>query len=346
VYSAFSIFEAWLRVWAGSQGTCRSEIATALQLKEGEQEVRAKLATLTARITTAGEDCTVATANAIWVRPGLRIARAFETEWGTTRELEFADTAQAAKTINDWIAERTNNMIRDVVEARTIPPLTSIILANAIYLKAKWGTPFDESDTDDETFRLLNHEDVQVPTMWDRGRYACVATDDIEVLRKPYSGGAFELVVVLPRAGRFEEVRGTLTFQSVCDALAATQPIDTILKLPKFSIESTPEIDPFLQSRGAEAIYDPSRADLSALSPDALISGQELFVGQTLHKARIEVDEGGTEAAAVTVLETFGCAPTKTPPPYAFTVDRPFLYFVLETASNLPLFAGQVVDPR
>ena len=129
--------------------------------------------------------------------------------------------------------------------------MTSIILANAIYLKAKWGTPFDESDTDDETFRLLNHEDVQVPTMWDRGRYACVATDDIEVLRKPYSGGAFELVVVLPRAGRFEEVRGTLTFQSVCDALAATQPIDTILKLPKFSIESTPEIDPFLQSRGA-----------------------------------------------------------------------------------------------
>lgn len=347
VYSAFSVFEAWLRVWAGAQGPCRDEIGAALQLKDNEQEVRAMLQTFTTRLATVAKNCTLTTVNAIWVRPGLRIEQAFEAEWGgATSELDFSDAAQAASIVNQWVAERTNKMIRNVVDETNILPDMAMILANAIYLKAKWKNPFDESDTMDEVFNTLSGEKIEVPTMSDRAVYQCVATDEIEVLRKPYRGGALELIVVLPGAGRFKEVRRKLSFRAVKRAIAAAKGVDTILSLPKFSIESSPEIDPFLKSRGAIAIYDASKADLSAFSPDALASGKELFVGKTIHRARIDVDEEGTEAAAASVVATLYGAGPKPPPPNEFLADRPFLYFIVETTTNLPIFAGQVVDPR
>ncbi len=346
VCSAFSVFEAWLRVWAGTHGLCRDEIAAALQLTDEEKAVRETLRTFAKRLAAAGENCTLTTANAIWVRPGLRIEQSFEAEWGgATCELDFSDASQAASTINRWIAERTNEMIRDVIDKTKILPDTAMILTNAIYLKARWKNPFDDFGTMDEPFETLSGEEVEVPFMSDRTVYKCMATDEIEVLRKPYRGGALELVIVLPRAGLFGEVRRKLSFHAVQRAIAATKGVDTFLRLPKFSIESSPEIDPILQSRGAIAVYDASTADLSALSPDALVSGQELFVGNSIHKARIDVDEAGTEAAAASVVETtFGSA-LPSPPPFEFSADRPFLYFIVETSTNLPLFAGQVVDP-
>lgn len=343
VCSSYSIYEAWLRVWAGSVGGCRTELDTALGVSD-ESEVQAALTALHAAIDESqNEDCVVESANALFVRPGLTIRDAFESAWGgSTREVDFADATRAADAVNGWVAEHTHEMIQEIVNEQTISSATALMIANAIYLKAKWADPFEQHATWSSPFECLDGSRRDVPTMAHMSQYRCARTADFELLRKPYRGGGLEMLIVLPAAGRFEVVRDRLAYGALDVARLAASPLLTTLFLPKFSIESAPEVDPLIRARGAEAIYSQSAADVSAMTPDARNPGEEIFVSHTAHRARIDVDEEGTEAAAATVVEMLaGAAPPK---PYVFRVDRPFLYFVIDCETGTPLFSGQVVE--
>lgn len=150
---------------------------------------------------------------------------------------------------------------------------------------------------------------------------------DFELTSKSYRGGALELIIVLPRPGRFEAVRDKLTWATIREARAQSKKAKVVLSLPRFSITGSPKVDETIRARGATDVYECTKADLSGISEKALEPGRRLSVGKTVHVARIDVDEEGTKAAAATVVRMdLLCAPAPEKL-IMFTVDRPFLYF-------------------
>ncbi len=347
VCSAFSIYEAWLRVWAGSRGACRSELEKALALPPDPEGVREELGQRIEAIRAASsDDCTITTANAIWHQPGLAIAEDFERDWGGfTRELDFSDPLAAAAEINRWVEEHTGGMIRDMFDRSTIGALGPLMIGNACHLNAKWAYPFEADETEPAPFTTLEGEETRVPMMRQTGYQEMVVTESFELLAKDYAGRRLRFVIVLPAAGRFAEVRRSLRYAALRRTLASCATTGVLLEIPRFRLDSQPDIDPLLKSRGADSVYSSDTADLTGLSPNARVPGQELFVRGTRHRAVIDVDEERTEASAATLLDVpvpglFG--PTR---PYEFRANRPFLFFVVDRKTETPLFSGQVVDP-
>lgn len=346
VLSAFSAYEVWLRVWAGARGECRDEISRSMGLKGNE--VRARLAEIVEALERAqNDDCVIESANAIWKRATLELESDYREAWGASiRDLDFSDAKTAAASVNAWVSEQTRGMIPRIVSERDITPVTAMILANALYLDAKWAFPFSGTNTSEDEFTPLTGQPVRVSMMYHVDDYKCAATDDFELLTKPYVDSTLEFVVVLPREKRFSEVCAKLTWPSVLKVLDAARPVKTLLSLPRFRVESSPDIDDLLKSKGARLVYQQKEANLSAMSSQALNPGDELFVSLTRQICRIEVAEKGTKAAAVTavIMQSGAVAGQPKDPPYPFCVNRPFLYFVVERTTGTPIFSGHVVE--
>jgi serpin B len=198
-----------------------------------------------------------------------------------------------------------------------------------------------------ERFTLLDRTCIEVPTMKRTGYFEVAEADGCRLLRMPYAVGAFEFVVVLPKAvDGLSEIERTFDRQRLerwMKRLEAAKSQYLALELPKFKTSAQPDCMAALSRFGVKAALDPAAADLSGISSEPGFS-----IGAVLQKAVIDVNEQGTEAAAasVAVLAAFGGGKPKLPTPKPFKVDHPFLFFIQETRTGAILFLGRIVDPR
>jgi serpin B len=250
-----------------------------------------------------------------------------------------------------------------------------LVIANAIYFKGTWSQPFDADDTKPAAFTLSNLEKIETPLMNRRGfhggRYAAFhadgslfetpqtvtesfqdeqgypAADGFQIAELPYNGDALSMMVVLPRkADGLAELVRTLTPQRLQECVRLMDSRMFHLSLPKFKLESTYRLNDCLQRMGMKQAFDSTQADFSGLT-DSRDPDHELHISLVLHKAFVDVNEQGTEAAAATIvaLEPRAAALTQRPFVPSFTADHPFLFFIRERSTGLILFIGKVEKP-
>jgi serpin B len=347
--SPYSISVAMAMARAGARGETAAQMDAVLHLPpDPAASYRALVAVLASAPLT--DDRTPAyslsVANGLFCQRGFALEDAFRATiandyGGEARELDFTRTEVARREINDWVASKTANRIRDVVPPGLPTPDTRLGLANAIHFKAAWHEAFFASRTTDKPFTVSAGRQVTVPTMGIVEDFGYGETPDARVLRIPYRYNAASMVVVLPKAvDGLDGLIAALTAERLEGYVSGLQTREVNVDMPKFSFTSAFDAKTMLQRLGIVAAFE-EHADFSGISRK-----EPLLIGAVLHKGFVAVDEKGTEAAAATVVFPSPTAsPEPAPEPVRFVVDHPFLFLIRHERSGAILFAGRVVDP-
>jgi serpin B len=288
--------------------------------------------------------CHLTVANALWRQKGYPVKPDYvdALKGGMGAEIGEADfqgaKAAAVRAINDWAAKATRGKIKDVLEERQIEPLTRVILANAIYFKARWEEEFSEYGTEPRPFTPADGKKVQVPTMMSLGHRSTARDGKIHALMLPYSGEKLAMLVLLPDAGALAQAEKELSGAQLDRLTAGMKGNMTEVLLPKFKIESSFPLKMPLRALGLSGAFAPG-ADFSGISAEPGFA-----LSEVLHKTFVDVNEKGTEAAAVTMPMAAGSAPPKKN--VEFKADRPFLFVIRDLPTKTTLFMGRVADPR
>ena len=241
--------------------------------------------------------------------------------------------------INAWIAEQTRQRIVDLLPPDSIDTSTRLVLANALYFKARWQVPFEKDMTADEPFQLGAGKTKNVPLMHGGGGARYAAIDGVELAELGYAGGRFATLFVLPAENDgLSALEARLDATTLARWVAAMKPTAVAVALPRFRIEPDAplRLRPHLAALGMPLAFE--GGDFSGMAP------AELVLDDVYHKAFVAVDEAGTEAAAATAVGAVATS-AHVPPELSFRADRPFLYLVRDAETGLVLFAGRVVDP-
>jgi len=278
-------------------------------------------------------------ANSIWYRQGLTPEEEFINLNKTYFDalvsgLDFSDP-NAAKTINAWVDENTNGKIKEIVDS-PIDPLIVMFLINAIYFKGTWTYQFDKDQTTDDWFILPDGTGKPCKMMEQRGLYKYFSNDDFQAVDLPYGDGSFSMTIFLPHPQRdIDSLIAKFDHESFNYWISCLSFLSDSfdIYIPKFTLEYELKLNDALQTLGMGIAFSPA-ADFSKMYKDVGV-----WIDQVIHKTFVQVDEEGTEAAAVTsVSMTYG-------PPPGFRVDRPFVFVIRENQSQTILFIGKIVEP-
>jgi serpin B len=253
------------------------------------------------------------------------------------RVLDFAADPEGSRaTINEWVEDKTNDKIKDLLPQGSITDLTRLVLTNAIYFSAAWDEPFRASDTADRPFKLAGGQAVSVPTLHQVHERGYGAGDGYRAAELPYDGGQLSMVVVVPDdLATFEASLSAERITSIVDSIS-THLLD--LSLPKFKFDAPLGLKEVLYGLGMVDAFTPGVADFSGID-----GTRNLVITDVLHKGFISIDEKGTEAAAATAVIV---GDTSAPEPATLVVDKPFVFFIRDIPTGAILFVGRVVDPR
>jgi serine protease inhibitor len=284
-------------------------------------------------------------ANAVWYRQGAPVNQDFlacnrEFFGATVAPLNFADP-HAVDIINNWASEKTHGRIPRIVD-QLDPENGRLFLANAVYFKGKWLSPFDPGDTRRHIFHLRDGGHKIVPLMSQSGTFAYRRGTGYQAVRLPYQGDNLAMYIFLPDAGsspeRLLQLMNGDTWQRITKPGFADEEGD--LELPKFKMEYSVELAQPLQELGMKTAFDSGKANFSGISPEPL------FISDAVQKTFVEVKEEGTEAAAVTGLAVVSLAlPPSPPKQFKMVVDRPFLFLIEDNATGTILFMGVIYAP-
>lgn len=358
-YSPHSISLALAMTYAGASGQTESQMAETLHFSQSQEKLHPAFNALALELASRGEggqvrkgqEFRLSIVNAVWGQQGHEFHEAFldilaESYGAGVRPADFVAAPEESRiAINDWVAENTEDRIKDLIPPDVINPLTRMVLSNAIYFKAAWAHPFDAANTRDHPFYLLDGSSVDVPMMRAEVEFSYAAGDGYQVVDLPYAGHALSMIIMLPDRGQFEAFEATLD-AALVDRIAADFGARLVeLDLPKFTFESQFRLGETLQTMGMSDAFASDAADFSGMDGKSCLAGDPmcLFIREVVHKAFVSVDEKGTEAAAATaVAMQTESAP---PPRVKVTVDRPFIFLIRDRATGAILFVGRVTHP-
>ncbi len=349
VFSPASIAAALQMALCGARGQTAAQIAAALRLA-GPEAAAEGLRLLSAGLAgIPGDGVTFRAPNTMWVQAGLPLRPEFtavlrEAAAVSMRDADFAGGPEQVRVeINELVAKQTADKITGLLAPGTLDPLTRLVLVNAVYLKAAWAHPFPASATGDGPFYPGwpgTGDRVTARMMRCTAGLGYLHGDGWQAVVLPYRGDRLAMTVLLP-----DGPAGALP-----DGLAAELPgiagrarrQRVRLTLPRFRQASEFGLIPVLRRLGIYDAFSGGLADFTGITTE-----EPLHIGEVAHKAYIDVTEEGTEAAAATALAMRAmAAPRIEPEPIIVTVDHPFLYAITDTATGLPLFLGQVTEPK
>jgi serpin B len=345
--SPFSIRVALAMCAVGARGEIRKIMADLIDAPESVEEQNRQYAALLKSINGEGErPFQLVTANALWGQKGYHfnpdykkaVAKFYD---GALHEVNFrAQPDEAVRTINAWVSYQTREKIKELIQRDFIDDDTRLILTNAIYFKGRWDGQFEMADTTDEDWHGPDRT-RKVLTMHRKGGYSYYEADGFQTLDMPYEGGQLSLLVVLPaeKDGLTAlEARWGTIHEQVTEGLHHEETV--IVSLPRFTMETAFSLKPVLCALGAELAFSDD-ADFTG------IGAERLKISEVVHKAFVEVNEEGTEAAAATAVGMVLEVAFRPPPePKVFKADHPFLFFIRDRKTNIVLFSGRVLDPK
>lgn len=284
-------------------------------------------------------------ANALWGQKGYGLLAEFlelvkSNYGGGFNEVDFVTAAESArKTINAWVETETRNKIKNLIGRGVLTPLTRLVLTNAIYFKGNWAKQFEKDETKDVPFTLLNGEKVDSPMMNQTAEFGYMETEDFQGLELPYVDNELSMIVLLPKEtdglGRLEKA---LTADNLSQWLAGLHKRKVIVSVPKFKMTSQFSLADVLESMGMTDAFS-TKADFSGIN-----GKRDLLISAVIHKAFVDVNEEGTEAAAATgvVVGLASAGPEEIP---VFRADHPFLFLIRDNDSGSILFIGRMMNP-
>lgn len=314
-------------------------------------------------------------ANALWGERTFPFRQEFLTTLNTAYgaaafPADFLHNAERERErINQWVAQQTKERIENILAPGTLTPATRLVLANAIYFKGNWQDEFDKKDTQEADFTRADGQRVKVRLMADldtRRRYVELLPDGtrnepvinqekfayefppnpngFQMLQLPYRGNTLSMLVLLPKqANGLPALEKLLTIANLNKWVEAMQEYRVRLFLPKFKLETFYSLPPVLKTMGMPAAFQPGGFTGMSDSPEAEL----LALSEVAHKAFVEVNEEGTEAAAATVISVVRATSMRVEPPTpTFRADRPFLFLIRDNQSGMILFLGRVVNPN
>ena len=341
--SPLSIYLALAMAETGSAGKTRSAMRHTMAVPGAlSEDAFHESAAALSHVLRTRRDVELAIANALWSDPSLPLAPAyvqrcrelFEAE-ATTIEFLKPD---AADIINNWVKQKTKAKISEIVAKQQVAA-SKAILTNAVYFKARWLDTFSKDATKDGVFHLANGGEKKVPLMHQAGlRGAYRSGDGFEAAELRYGHSGMGLFAILPAQGKSPEE--ALTKISVDALIHGYQPVELELKLPRFTLDFGASLKPGLSRMDMSIAFKFPGAEFAPLGSPLF------FLGDVIHKTRLEIDEEGTVAAAVTaIFAPVGAAAPQRLEKRVLIFDRPFALLLVDHSTGAILFAGVVYEP-
>ncbi len=330
-FSPWSITSAFAIVNEGAKGNTADEIQNVFGLDENSKE---NFKAINKILNQENPGYIIEVANSLWLAQDFTLHTDYvdtvQTYYdGTIEKVDFAD--DGTDVINGWVSDKTRQKIPKLFDPPLLPN-TRLVIANAIYFNGTWSMPFDEKNTRDDKFILSPGEDVTVPFMNKDSFYNHTMTDELQIIELPYEGNGASMLILLPeRIDGMESLEEQLTAENLEKWRSEMTKSRLFLQIPKFTLETEYNLVKDLMSLGIKDAFGP--ADFTG------ISSESLFIDRAVHKAFVDVNEKGTEAAAAT-----GVGMLQSMPP-TFRADHPFVFFIQDDETGNILFMGKVVDP-
>lgn len=344
-FSPYSISSALAMTYAGAREATREQMATALGFSSEEKWIHSGFKKLASIMNDAaeGSGLKLAIANALFPQDGYQLRRSYlnlvKRRYGTRiTPVDYGEAEAARETINSWVVDATEGKIQDLIGAGVLDTLTRLVLVNAIYFKANWLHQFDEGQTHEQPFRPTSTTETPVQMMHQKASFGYAEDEQLQLIELPYRGKNVSMLILLPKEmdgiGQLEE---TLSGDSLENWTSLLEKTEVNLSLPKFELAFPFRLDEILQEMGMLDAFT-GNADFSGIE-----ESRELFLNAVLHKAFVEVNEKGTEAAAATavIMQTKSVSFMSTD----FVADHPFIFLIRENHSRSILFLGKFVKP-
>ena len=350
--SPYSVSAALMLTMLGCSGESESQLRKGLCLDNlSSVNVHEKYREIhTSLMQKSGENVTLSIANRVFATLGLKLLESYKSDslnyYGSETELlDFVqDTEGSRKRINTWVEQQTNNKIKDLIPSGALNPASVVVLTNAIYFKGDWALKFKASNTKKREFHLTKSKSEMIDMMhMEKEKWLSGISDkwDCKMLQLPYKGKRISMMIILPnQIDGLGKVEANLSLGMLTEMRSQMYEDDAIVALPKFKMESSYELEKVLPQMGITEIFSPKKADFDRMVAD---QPDNIAVSKVIHKAFVEVNEEGTEAAAATgVVMRLMCMPM---PPMEFIADHPFLFLIQENESGTILFIGRFTQP-
>ncbi len=345
-YSPYSISSALAMTYEGAQGQTAEEMKSVFNFPEPE-ELRPNFAAVYNQINASHRDYELKTGNALWTQhnyPFLAeyLKKVEDYYGGKAANLDFVqETEKSRQTINSFIAEQTNEKIKDLIPQGFLDSTTRLVLTNAIYFKGDWEEQFDKKDTQEQDFKISSSTVVKTPMMLlkpEETEFNYANLPDLQILELPYQGEKISMFVLLPQED-LTQIEPSLTWEQFKQWQSQMQKTKMdLIYLPKFKLETKYFLKENLINLGMSAAFNSQLADFSLMT-----GAKDLFIDFVIHQAFVEVDEKGTEAAAATAV---GMKLTAMLPQNIFKADHPFIFIIQDKTTENILFLGKLVNPE
>lgn len=346
--SSLSISIALAMIYNGAEGSTKAAMAEALNFNGMSlEEMNNGFFNLIESLEHADQAVSLSIGNSIWIEKGFeprvdhgfreRISKSFK---GGIYARLFSDP-KTLEEINNWISGKTNGKIDRMIDS--IDPQMVMFLINAIYFKGEWVSEFDGKMTSKSVFHLSNGSEVMVDMMYVKEIFNYYSGEDFQAVRLPYGRNKITMYVFLPPEDTaLESFIEDMDQAQLENSIRRLEPGEIIIRLPRFKLEyekgGAKRLNNALTNMGMRIAFTPE-ADFNGMTST---DPARIWIGYVDHKAVIEVNEKGTEAAAVTV----GAMITSMPNVYSFTVNRPFFFVIRDDRSGSMLFMGKIVNPQ
>jgi serpin B len=364
-FSPYSLSTALAMTYAGARGRTATQMAEVLRFpvertadassasgasaKLNPQELASAFGTLVKDLNARGEKGAyeLSVANALWGQKGYGFLTKFLTliekhYGGRLNEVDFVGATETARrTINAWVEKRTNDKIKNLIPTGVLDSMTRLVLTNAIYFKGNWARQFEEDRTNEAPFTLADGNKADVSMMNQTAEFGYVETETLQGLELPYVENELSMIVLLPRAiDGLGELEKSLTLDNISQWQSKLHKREVVVSIPKFKLTSQFSLAAVLKAMGMTEAFSGS-ADFSGMN-----GKRDLAISAVIHKAYVDVNEEGTEAAAATAVTMRLTSMAPGPRPPVFRADHPFLFLIRDNESGSILFIGRVMNPK
>lgn len=347
-FSPYSLSTALAMTYTGARGATESQMADTLHFSLPQESLHPAFADLAKHFESIQKkgDVALNIANALWIQQDFDLLDTFLQSMETYYEaklfqVNFKQACEEVRNrINQWVEEQTQARIKNLLAPGTLDALTRLVLTNAIYFKGNWAEQFDKEATQEEPFWVTPTQSVTVPMMHKLAGFKFAELDQAQVLELPYAGEDLAMLILLPKArDGLSNLEQQLSVERVADWIAAASYREVDVFIPKFTLTSQFTLSQTLSSMGMPDAFS-EKADFSGMEPH-----KQLRITEVVHKAFVEVNEEGTEAAAATAVIVGVTSVAEPQPIPVFKADHPFLFFILEKQTGSLLFMGRLANP-
>ena len=347
-FSPYSIFTALAMTYEGARNKTADEMSSVLNVEQNNESLHNYMKSLYEYLNKENDDYNISTANALWVNENFKLLEDYlkiikDYYGGDATEVDYGNPQEAAGIINQWVESNTNGLIKDLITEGVISPLTRLILTNAIYFKGTWKVQFDPDNTTDRDFEISSGNRVEVSTMnliETEDIFNYTETNTLQILELPYTSNDLSMIILLPKNNDLSNIIDSVDNDKLSGWKESMVEKSLDIYLPKFEIETKYSLKETLKQLG---MMDPftTAADFSGIT-----GGKDLFISNVIHKAFVEINEEGTEAAAATAVimdltSVNGGGSSR----IVFDCDHPFMYLIQHKETGTILFMGSINDP-